>query len=316
MVEVPRVSDSDSVPLSNAGSGPATAGQALDPFDVGKVWVLGSVLSFIATVATNGNASTDIGTVVRLVLAAILVYRKRVALTGAFRLKAAPAVSVAFPVPLAMVGVSLEMLAVSLLDSITGGAFGRWAVSFTPDRLPDSLWGAILLIGVVVPVTEELFFRGFFLSAFEGWGAGWAVVFPSALFAFFHAPTAIPGAFLLAATSAILAMRSGSILPSLALHMAWNLYAMVAAILEYYGAWAFYLTLCGSVLLIFRFRSEYGRLWSAFRDAWRGLRDEPGVLSRLRSLWGHWSYKVISVLVAGTLAALIWMTLTGGGGQV
>lgn len=84
--------------------------------------------------------------------------------------------------------------------------------------------GAVLLIGVLPAICEELFFRGFLLSAFSsafrGRGAEVrAVVLSAALFAVFHiAPERWLPTFLMGLLLGFLASRSGSIWPGMIAH--------------------------------------------------------------------------------------------------
>lgn len=89
-------------------------------------------------------------------------------------------------------------------------------------------WAGWLLIAVLPAVAEELFFRGWLLSAFAGERPGRrravaAVLLQAAAFAAFHLlPERMPQTFLLGIVLGWMTVATGSLLPAMAAHLAHN----------------------------------------------------------------------------------------------
>lgn len=88
------------------------------------------------------------------------------------------------------------------------------------------LWGvALVLFGVAV---EELFFRGYLLSRFEALGRGFAVVGSAILFATAHINWLMfPWGLVLGGYTALLTLRSNSVVPALVAHGVGNTVGIV-----------------------------------------------------------------------------------------
>lgn len=103
---------------------------------------------------------------------------------------------------------------------------------------------SLLLMGpMVAGVVEEMAFRGYMQSHLERIGPTFAIVVTSAAFVFAHAThglvyvlTVAPGFFLASVVYGYLALKSGSILPGMALHFAGDLAYAYFALLG--GNWA------------------------------------------------------------------------------
>ena len=89
---------------------------------------------------------------------------------------------------------------------------------------PENLFGAILLLCLVAPITEEILFRGVILAGFlKNYRRTDALLLPSCLFAFAHLnPWQYIGAFLLGLLLGYAYMRTQSIIPSMLLHGLYN----------------------------------------------------------------------------------------------
>jgi membrane protease YdiL (CAAX protease family)/tetratricopeptide (TPR) repeat protein len=105
-----------------------------------------------------------------------------------------------------------------------------WA-SFTAEQVLKAIWEnygtwTLLAIGaVLVPVSEELLFRYILLGAFKRHiAAGWANAWQAILFAIWHDNYAmLPFFFFVGIATGKLRLESGSLLPSMLLHIFWNL---------------------------------------------------------------------------------------------
>lgn len=90
---------------------------------------------------------------------------------------------------------------------------------------------AWVLAGVIAPLVEEAFFRGFVLPGLlSKFSARWAVVLSAALFAVFHVdPRLYVPMFLLGAAFAVVYLRTRSIWPSVFVHSLQNTIAVIIA---------------------------------------------------------------------------------------
>ena len=100
-----------------------------------------------------------------------------------------------------------------------GSRAGAYALSFV----------AIVLVG---PFAEELLYRGAGVSLLRPYGAATAVVGTAVLFGLAHGLILSLGAFVLfGLVTALLRVRTGSIYPSLVLHVAFNALGMIVPLL-------------------------------------------------------------------------------------
>ena len=100
-----------------------------------------------------------------------------------------------------------------------GSRAGAYALSF----------GAIVLLG---PLTEELLYRGAGISLLRPYGVATAVIATAVLFGLAHGLLLSLGAFVLfGLVTALLRIRTGSIYPSLAVHVAFNALGMIGPLL-------------------------------------------------------------------------------------
>jgi hypothetical protein len=93
---------------------------------------------------------------------------------------------------------------------------------------------ALLVLGVVAPIAEEAFYRGFLFAGLRSrMGFHWAVVFSAVVFAFGHLlPTSWPPIFVLGVLFASLYEQTGSIWPSIILHATINSVSLLLAYLQ------------------------------------------------------------------------------------
>jgi membrane protease YdiL (CAAX protease family) len=82
-----------------------------------------------------------------------------------------------------------------------------------------ALAGTLLLGAVLVPIGEELLFRGVVTTALGRYGAWVAVLFSALVFALAHGISIVlPAAFVLGVVNALLLRRSGSVWPGVVAH--------------------------------------------------------------------------------------------------
>jgi membrane protease YdiL (CAAX protease family) len=105
----------------------------------------------------------------------------------------------------------------------------RWQ----PDRAPAFITNAIV-IATVVPLGEELFFRGLGVRALAPLGNVVAVVTTALVFALAHGfLTGLPPLFLFGLAVAWVRVRSGSVWPGVIAHGAYNLLGIAAIVLTW-----------------------------------------------------------------------------------
>ena len=100
----------------------------------------------------------------------------------------------------------------------------------------DQLWVRVLVIGLVVcvvPVFEEMLFRGLMQSSLRAWLPGvWpAILITSALFAMVHSLTHTLGIFALSCAMGYAYERSGSLFRPMVMHVLFNAVSVAAALL-------------------------------------------------------------------------------------
>ena len=106
-----------------------------------------------------------------------------------------------------------------------------------PDFLPifgegiGGLFLALFLGGVVAPVAEEVFFRGYlYAGARHVWGVAWGAVVSSVVFAVVHVvPGVLPPIFVMALIFVLIYERTRSIWPGIILHGVVNSLAFIGA---------------------------------------------------------------------------------------
>ena len=116
----------------------------------------------------------------------------------------------------------------------------KWlGVPGQPNYLPmfgggwQGLAVALLLGGLVAPLAEEIFFRGYlYVGLRERWGRGWGMAISACLFSFVHfIPGVLPPIFLMGLLFSLIYDLTDSLWPCIALHGAINSLAFVAAYL-------------------------------------------------------------------------------------
>jgi|GEM_PF-397766 membrane protease YdiL (CAAX protease family) len=90
-----------------------------------------------------------------------------------------------------------------------------------------------LSVAIVTPIAEELFFRGYVLDAINRKHGDWtAIIWSAMLFGLVHLdPFTVGQAFMGGIMYGWIRMRTGSLLPSIACHMIWNILALVVTYL-------------------------------------------------------------------------------------
>jgi len=284
----------------------------IDPFDPPKAHLLGMLLiMFLGGVIDEWLPST----LVFCLSSWFVISRKRGAPAHVFRLNPVSPSVLAFPIALALVFWSLEVLVLEGVDLLTRGLLSHWGHLF-PSPIDSRLtFSVFVTASVLVPLGEEMFWRGFFSYALRPLGTGWAVVLPAVFFALFHHPLGIPGAFLVAVIAGVLTARHDSIVPAVVFHATGNAYmCLLSAIGNRYGkdvANVLYYSICVSgALLVLKIRPEIARLWHDVKQVFRDF-GSRAFGKNFRLLFRHWSYILIVLEIALTVATVIVTTVTG-----
>ncbi len=90
------------------------------------------------------------------------------------------------------------------------------------------LWTAFVMICVVPSVLEEIAFRGLIMGRLEqAMGSGEALVVQAAMFSVLHLnPLIFPSHFVVGLLLGVIRRRSGSLLPCILVHAAWNAWVL------------------------------------------------------------------------------------------
>ena len=126
--------------------------------------------------------------------------------------------------PLILLGLWISFLAGRLF---IGSDFSL-EVHQTLDTLTDAGMGlktlVVIFAALIVPIFEELLFRGFFQTSLRSFSdSPWAaIVFTSIFFAILHPPTHIPALFMLSVGLGYAYERSGSLLRPILMHIFFN----------------------------------------------------------------------------------------------
>jgi membrane protease YdiL (CAAX protease family) len=304
----------------------------LDPFDAGKAYfwshVLAPIAGFLCFALALGIFKISeektvvllfvyiffvVSYAVMLIVLANAGKKRGIPTAEAFRLKRVDleASQVLLLILVGAAVVSVEMLAIGGVDRLLKGNLSEWRAISPP---PTSEFSALTVLSamramavvsvVIVPIVEEMVFRGFLLNAFSGWGQEWAVIFLGILFALGHGrPFPIVGAFVIAVVSGIFAVKYDSIVPGILIHAGGNLVSaglgyLEAACTPTVSSVCFLVVTIGSITALFLCRSKVSWIWQEFKLFWSRFRQTPDGWDRFKSLGKHWAWFLIFVSIA------------------
>ena len=163
---------------------------------------------------------------------------------------------------------SLKLIPVSIAVWLCGTflnmVINRLAYNFfdmTPvSQLASSSSGKIyvlnfLYVCIIAPVSEEMFFRGALVDSAEEYGAEFAVVISSVMFAFAHSSVTVLGLpLVMGIVSAIVLIKTGCIFYCIMIHTLCNGVSFVISVLpqseQFYFAENLLVLVCGSIITI------------------------------------------------------------------
>ncbi len=209
-------------------------------------------------------------------------------------------------VGLAIVAVPGLWVAGVLLNLLSSLVLG-YTTPVTPSQYPSTLLEAVAMAVttmVVAPLCEELMFRGYVQRAYERRNVWVGIVAGGVIFALFHlrfqgAPALLPVAIALS----LIAWRTGSIVPGIALHAAYNTIATVLMIalsflsLQITGG----LTAALVCLAVLSTPVSFVALWMLWRGTSPPLKP-PAAEPRAWQRWAGWVPVVGLIAVYGYAA--------------
>ena len=202
---------------------------------------------------------------------------------------------------------ALLVCPMSLLADFPGAALRLMGFAL-PERAAGA-WDASLFLpcllasGVLAPICEELFFRGYLMGVFTRYGRGRAIVSSALLFSLAHGvdmaflPRALIGALLGAMT-----MRTGSLFAAMLVHGCYNIAIILINFSGASGLFSGYSMLSCAVRLM-----GSALCWGAYARACRARM--PRVTAEIRI--GGFKKKEIMLLAAATLATAAAVAITG-----
>ena len=202
---------------------------------------------------------------------------------------------------------ALLVCPMSLLADFPGAALRLMGFAL-PERAAGALDASLFLpcllaSGVLAPICEELFFRGYLMGVFTRFGRGRAIVFSALLFSLAHGvdmaflPRALTGALLGAMT-----MRTGSLFAAMLVHGCYNIAIILINFSGASGLFSGYSMLSCAVRLM-----GSALCWGAYARACRARM--PRVTAEIRI--GGFKKKEIMLLAAATLATAAAVAITG-----
>lgn len=149
----------------------------------------------------------------------------------------------------AVTGISLQCVAgiayniLEFLLSNAGTKLGQMDTSYTSS--PKSIIMMVLYMCILAPITEELLFRGFLMKTLSRVGTRFAIVISAMLFGLMHGNIAqMLLGFLVGLYLGKIDVRHNSLLPSIIVHMAINVNAVIITLAEEFSD-----TIAGSIFL-------------------------------------------------------------------
>lgn len=139
-----------------------------------------------------------------------------------------------------VVGVLTQLALVPLYVPIlwfVDGDVGEEADELTSQFGDGELWLLVVLVAVLAPVAEELFFRGLVQGSLErSLPAPYAVGIAAVIFALIHFQwLQLPGLLLFGAVSGVLLVRTGRLAPSIGAHVGFNSAGVVGLLIDRLG---------------------------------------------------------------------------------
>lgn len=275
----------------------------------GRIFVAGILVSVIWSILSLPFAGYT-ETLFPLFFALVACVLLKKPLRRTFWLSKPPASLVTTLVGVGLVLVSFIMAVQFTADLVTKGALSRYLEQFPSPPRPESAVLAVLILGFLLPGLEELFFRGFLLSAFspEEFGPGGHIWLPVLIFTLLHPPVVMPSALIMSLFAAQAVTSSNSIVPAMVLHSVNNLVGQGFDYLYTVNklvALTSALTAMGlGVVIIYVQRRDFLRLCRMVSESWKDYTArfrETG-----RKVSSEWSYVALALLIVLNIIAFFF----------
>jgi len=261
-------------------------------FPITTVWLYRGT---IPTVARGGTVSAT----------------QRITQRGVFFLTPTKGPPLVLPIAIALIISSLVLSLEFIADRLTHGALSRWLSHLPSAPTPESVISMLVVTCFLLPMAEELLFRGFVLHSFKEQGPGWQVWLTSLLFALLHPIVASATVFAMSIFAGVFVIEYNSILPAFVLHGTLNLSGQLFDYLyENSPTWGIIACLpmfATGVLIILRYRQEFQRLLTVIRESYNDFRREfkKGMALALR----EWSYVVLAIIIVLNIISIFLLAV-------
>ena len=123
-----------------------------------------------------------------------------------------------------------------IITTAVSRVFSLFEITFSSTAIPSGVLETIIFViihGVCAPIFEEILFRGYILERLRRFGDIFAVLSSAFIFSIFHASfQSIPFAFVSGIIFGLLSVKTGSLLSSLIVHGANNLFSILWILLS------------------------------------------------------------------------------------
>ena len=202
------------------------------------------------------------------------------------------------------------LLSLAELNGLFLNFLGRFGYKDDPILLPSlngfGLVGVLLTVAVLPAVFEETIFRGIVLRGLKSFGAVGAVLICGALFSLYHEnPAQTIYQFLCGAAFALVALRSGSILPTVLSHFLNN---AVIVVLTKFGIESYPSAVAVPLMIVSALCLVGSLVWLIFFDGPKRS-ENPEPSGRTSDKKGFFLYAALGILVC----AVMWLSVLATG---
>ena len=202
------------------------------------------------------------------------------------------------------------LFSLSFVNGLFLDFLGRFGYENSEITLPSldgaGVIGVLLVVGLLPAVFEETIFRGIVLRGLKSFGAVGAVLICGALFSLYHEnPAQTIYQFLCGAAFALVALRSGSILPTVLSHFLNN---AVIVVLTKFGIESYPSAVAAPLMIVSALCLVGGLVWLIFFDGPKRS-ENPEPSGRTSDKKGFFLYAALGILVC----AVMWLSVLATG---
>ena len=202
------------------------------------------------------------------------------------------------------------LFSLSFVNGLFLDFLGRFGYENSEITLPSldgaGVIGVLLVVGLLPAVFEETIFRGIVLRGLKSFGAVGAVLICGALFSLYHEnPAQTIYQFLCGAAFALVALRSGSILPTVLSHFLNN---AVIVVLTKFGIESYPSAVAVPLMIVSALCLVGSLVWLIFFDGPKRS-ENPGPSGGTSDKKGFFLYAALGILVC----AVMWLSVLATG---